>query len=208
MKQREAKGDQLNKALKKTQLRGIVRVHMWKHANHGYRQYLCAREWRCLSPALLPLRLFKNKDTKQTHKDHQLKLITHLNLKMTVTKKNAQVIWDKCNEEREDLDGKFKYHFKNWQLCPLPCLTPLIPLPLHLSRTVLCSLFQSMLLFCFFPRSCFIRLLAHAIITLHPYSSPPSHRLAVRVTPSGQMSLFLSLDSGAVLFQRTGTLRY
>lgn len=49
MKQREAKGDQLNKALKKTQLRGIVRVHMWKDANHGYRQYLCAREWRCLS---------------------------------------------------------------------------------------------------------------------------------------------------------------
>lgn len=162
-----------------------------------------------MSLSLLPLGLFKNKETKQTHKAHQLKEITHLNIKMTVTK-NAQVIWDECNKEREDPAGKFKYHFKYWQLCPLPCLTPLIHLPLHLSRTVLCSLFQSMLLFLVFfsLRSCFICLLAHAIIPLHPYSSPPSHRLAVRVTPSGQMSLFLSLDSGAVLFQRTGTVRY
>lgn len=202
MKKREAKGDQLNKALKKTQLRDIVRVHMWKTQTMAIGSISVPGN-EDVSLSLLPLRLFKNKETKQTHKDHQLKLITHLNIKMTVTK-NAQVIWDKCNEEREDLDGKFKYHFKNWQLCPLPCLTPLI----HLSRTVLCSLFQSMLLFCFFPRSCFIRLLAHAIIPLHPHSSPPSHRLAVRVTPSRQMSLFLSLDSGAVLLQRTGTLRY
>lgn len=104
-----------------------------------------------MSLSLLPLGLFKNKETKQTHKAHQLKEITHLNIKMTVTK-NAQVIWDECNKEREDPAGKFKYHFKYWQLCPLPCLTPLIHLPLHLSRTVLCSLFQSMLLFLvFFP---------------------------------------------------------
>lgn len=40
-----------------------------------------------VSLSLLPLWLFKNKDTKQTHKDHQLKLITRLNIKMTVTKK-------------------------------------------------------------------------------------------------------------------------
>ena len=104
-----------------------------------------------------------------------------------------------CTADREDPDGLSKYHCKYWQLCLVPCLTPLIRLlPLHHSP------FQSMLLF--FSRSFLI-----APSTPHPFilpllSTPPSLCLSVRSDPNGQMSLFqttsLSLDSGLSCFWR------
>lgn len=79
-------------------------------------------------------------------------------------------------------DGLSKYHCKYWQLCPVPCLTPLIHLPLPLSFPIP-GLFQSMLLFF---RSFFICLFDAASLSPPPHPSPhpppPSVSLS-RVTP-------------------------
>ncbi len=81
-------------------------------------------------------------------------------------------------------DGLSKYHCKYWQLCLVPCLTPLIHLPLPLSFSI-ASLFQSMLLFFCDPFSS-----VHwcCIPSSHPTHLPPpplllSLRLS-RVTPT------------------------
>lgn len=97
--------------------------------------------------------------------------------------------------EAERPDGLSKYHCKYWQLCPVPCLTPLIHLPLPRFFPIP-SLFQSMLIF-------LLDSAAPPPPSHPPFSSPSASSSprapSLKSDPDGQMSPFqttsVSLDS-------------
>lgn len=101
-----------------------------------------------------------------------------------------------CNVECKEPHGLFKYHRKYRQLFFMPCLTPLIHLPLPLSFTIP-SLFQSMLLL--------FAILHLSIDTASPHpppASPPSVFLSEwpQRTDVSISDYFSALGLWAVLF--------
>lgn len=97
---------------------------------------------------------------------------------------NGEQLHDRATGDAERPDGLSKYHCKYWQLCPVPCLTPLIHLPLPPFSSIPCPFSNQCSSFCRIPQ-----LLLPLRVIL------PS----LKSDPDGQMSPFqttsVSLDS-------------